>query len=92
MIVIRKSLTADTRSCDYSQVTKEQLLKSSFQHINDVRLGFWFIKELINIASKNHDEDKISGIDWFHNDFITGFKQTGWYDNHRKINRHHLLQ
>jgi uncharacterized protein with von Willebrand factor type A (vWA) domain len=21
---------------------------------------------------------------------VTGFKQTGWYDNHRKIHRHHL--
>ena len=23
---------------------------------------------------------------------MTGFKQTTWWDNHRKVNRHHLLQ
>jgi hypothetical protein len=23
---------------------------------------------------------------------VTGFKQTGWWDNHRKIHRHHLAQ
>lgn len=37
-----------------------------------------------------HDDDKVHGIDWFHADFVTGFKQTGWWDNHRKITRHHL--
>ena len=34
MIKIRKSKTADTRSCDFSQVTKKQLLHSSKQHRN----------------------------------------------------------
>lgn len=31
-------------------------------------------------------------VDWFHADFKTGFEQTGWWDNHRKIHRHHLAQ
>lgn len=92
MIIIQKSKTADTRSCDFSRVTKEQLRESSIQHINDVRLGMNFIKEQIDISSALHDHDKLSGLDWFHADFITGFKQTGWWDNHRKVNRHHLLQ
>lgn len=39
-----------------------------------------------------HDFDKIEDIDGFHRDFVTGFKQTKWWDKHRKINRHHLLQ
>ena len=39
-----------------------------------------------------YPKDKIAGIDGFHRDFLTGFKQTTWWDNHRKINRHHLLQ
>jgi hypothetical protein len=41
-------------------------------------------------ARLNHDYDKLSGIDAFHADFQTGFKQTGWWDNHRKESRHHL--
>ena len=39
MIEIRESKTADTRSCDWSKVTKGQLRASSEQHIRDVRLG-----------------------------------------------------
>jgi protein tyrosine phosphatase len=92
MIIIQKSQTADTRSCDFSQVTKVQLLKSSAQHIGDVRKGMDFIKELIDLSATLHDHDKLTGLDEFHADFITGFKQTGWWDNHRKVNRHHLLQ
>lgn len=92
MIIIQKSKTADTRSCDFSKVPKQQLLESSVQHISDVFKGFEFIKILMDEAVKRHDHDKISSLDHFHADFITGFKQTGWWDEHRKINRHHLLQ
>jgi protein tyrosine phosphatase len=92
MIIINKSKTADTRSCDFSQVTKGQLRASSLQHIGDVRKGMDFIKELIDISATTHDHDKLTGLSEFHADFITGFQQTGWWDNHRKVNRHHLLQ
>lgn len=92
MIIINKSKTADTRSCDFSQVTKGQLKASSLQHIGDVRKGMEFIKELIDKSSTTHDHDKLTGLSEFHADFITGFQQTGWWDNHRKVNRHHLLQ
>jgi len=91
-ISINKSATADTRTCDYANVSKETLLASSRQHIGDVReaIGF-FIDKLVD-ASMGHDTDKISDIDGFHDDFVTGFKQTGWWDRHRKLNRHHLTQ
>lgn len=94
MIRIEKSKTADTRSCDFTKVTKEQLLESSEQHIGDVKQALDFFAGRLYAAANNHDPDKISedGLAWFHKDFITGFKQTGWWDNHRKINRHHLLQ
>ena len=91
MIEIKQSKTADTRTCDVSKVTREQLLESSIQHIGDVRKGFDFLKDKIDESVELHDHDKISGIDHFHSDFITGFKKTGWWDNHRKVNRHHLL-
>jgi len=90
MISIQKSKTADTR--DYSKVTKKQLLDSSIQHIGDVELGHRFFCEKLLEATKTHDHDKLSDIDGFHRDFATGFEQTGWWDNHRKVNRHHLLQ
>jgi hypothetical protein len=52
---------------------------------------FFMIKQL-DKAAEVHDHDKISDIDGFHRDFVTGFEQTTWWDNHRKVNRHHLLQ
>lgn len=92
MIKIKKSETADTRTCDYSKVTKEQLLHSSIQHVGDVLLGHRFFCEKLLDAAKIHDYDKISDIGGFHRCFIGGFKDTTWWDNHRKVNRHHLLQ
>jgi hypothetical protein len=91
-IVIAQSKTADTRSCDFSQVSKETLLESSRQHINDVRAALEFFGMKLLDAMIDHDFDKISDIDGFHRDFLTGFAQTEWWDKHRKLNRHHLLQ
>jgi len=43
-------------------------------------------------AAGRHDYDKLTDIDGFHRDFVTGFTQTTWWDAHRRLNRHHLLQ
>jgi len=91
MITIHQSATADTRTCDYANVSKETLLKSSCQHIEDVRKALHFFQLRLREAADVHDWDKIEDIDGFHRDFLTGFKQTTWWDNHRKVNRHHLL-
>lgn len=92
MITIHKSPTADTRTCDFAKTTKEQLLQSSRIHIHDVQLGIKFFTDYMAHAAEIHDHDKITEIDWFHKDFISGFKETGWWDNHRAIHRHHLAQ
>jgi hypothetical protein len=90
MIQIRKSQTADTRTCDYANVTKETLLASSRQHIGDVRVALdFFVGKLVD-AGTVHDADKLTDIDGFHADFLTGFQRTEWWDRHRKLNRHHL--
>lgn len=92
MIKIRKSVTADTRPSDFANTSKETLLASSHQHIGDVREALFFMIKQLNRAAAVHDHDKLSDIDGFHRDFVTGFAQTTWWDNHRKVNRHHLLQ
>ena len=92
MIQIQQSKTADTRTCDYASVTKETLLASSHQHIRDVREAHQFFSRKIAEAMLAHDHDKISDIDGFHKDFLTGFKVTEWWDRHRPLNRHHLQQ
>ena len=90
MIRIEPSPTADTRSCDYSQVSKEQLRKSSVQHIGDVREALRFFAGQLSESARRHDNDKLSDLDGFHADFLTGFEQHEWWDRHRKLNRHHL--
>jgi hypothetical protein len=90
MIQINKSQTADTRTCDFANTSKETLLASSRQHIGDVVKALAFLSGKLTEAAGEHDYDKLTTIDWFHTDFITGFKETGWWDNHRKIHRHHI--
>jgi hypothetical protein len=90
MIRIRQSPTADTRTCDFTKVDKATLLRSSRQHIDDVRKGLEFFEQCLARAGEVHDADKIVALDEFHADFVTGFKNTSWWDNHRKVNRHHL--
>lgn len=92
MITIKPSPTADTRTCDFSKVSKETLLESSHQHIADVREALRYFESVLRKASDNHDFDKISDIEGFHRDFLTGFKVTEWWDRHRQLNRHHLQQ
>lgn len=90
MIIVKPSPTADTRTCDFKSVTRETLLASSEQHIADVREALRYFDSLVRKAADNHDLDKISDIDGFHRDFVTGFAQTEWWDKHRALNRHHL--
>lgn len=92
MIKIRPSPTADTRTCDFSKVTKDVLKTSSMEHILDIAMGLNFFSNMLTEAAKRHDHDKISGLDQFHADFLTGFKEHSWWDNHRKVNRHHLTE
>jgi hypothetical protein len=91
-IVIHPSATADTRTCDFANVTQETLLNSSVQHIADVRRGLAFFGAVLAEAATSHDTDKLTDIAGFHRDFVTGFQRTEWWDRHRKLNRHHLLQ
>jgi hypothetical protein len=90
MIAIYKSETADTRTCDFANVSKETLLESSRKHISDVAQALGFFASHLTVKAGVHDYDKYTQIDWFHADFKTGFKETAWWDNHRKIHRHHL--
>jgi hypothetical protein len=92
MIEIKKSPTADSRTCGVSLVTKQQLIDSSLQHIADVSKAMSFFSSMLFEAASKHDYDKLTEIDWFFRDFKTKFDEHGWWDNHRAIHRHHLEQ
>lgn len=91
-ITIKPSPTADTRTCDWSQVSREQLLESSLMHKRDIAQAIGLFQTMLTEAAVRHDHDKLHAIDHFHSDFRTGFKETGWWDRHRTINRHHLTE
>ena len=91
MIEVTPSPTADSRTCDFKDVSKKVLLDSSRLHIIDVTSGLGFFAEQLLQAAKNHDKDKITDINGFYADFQTGFEEPNpWWDRHRKLNRHHL--
>ena len=104
-LVVKKSPTADTRTCDPSKVDKATLLKSSEEHIADVDKALSWMESQLELRSYyfycrsggltyHHDHDKISNIDQFHDDFqnLKGadFVDGKWYTNHLKVNRHHI--
>ena len=90
MITIYKSPTADSRTCDVTTVSKDELLESSRRHIDDVLQGLAFFVRQIRTAGLNHDMDKINDIDGFYSNFLTKFEQHDWWDRHKVLNRHHL--
>jgi hypothetical protein len=92
MIEIRMSPTADTRTCDWSKTTKEQLVFSSLLHIQDVGKGLGLLAGMLVERAASHDYDKISDIEQFHADFATGFTERSWWVNHLIRNRHHLQE
>jgi hypothetical protein len=90
MIKIKSSKFADTRSCDWSKVTKEQLLQQSQQHIADVYHAIGFFQQELFVAKCDHDHTKLTHIDDFHKDFSCGFATQDWYAMHKATERHHL--
>lgn len=90
MIEIRKSPTADSRTCDVTKVTKAQLWESSEQHISDVVQALNYFQLLVAQAAMRHDYDKLTDIDGFYSNFLTKFEQHDWWDRHKELNRHHL--
>ena len=92
MIVIKKSKNADTRTCDVTKVTIEELKDNSYSHIMDVRRGCaFFSQELVN-AGFDHDHTKISAINHFYSDFKNKFAEghQTWLKMHQETERHHL--
>jgi hypothetical protein len=90
MIVIKKSATADTRSCDFANVTIEQLRESTKQHISDVRKGMEFFACKLDDAGKEHDRTKLTTLAHFHKCFIGGFEDGSWWNDHKLLERHHI--
>ena len=95
-IVIKQSKSADTRSAE-KIVEKDELLKSSKQHIADVKQAIEFMRDIMLEKANNHDFTKIKFINLFHSDFKEvqtspndNFKSKEWFKIHVNEERHHL--
>lgn len=90
MIEIKKCETADSRTCDWSKVSKESLYKDSQMHKQDVNKCIMYLVSRLVYAAKNHDHDKLDNISEFHSNFTTGFEEDSWLQTHYTKERHHL--
>lgn len=97
MITIKKSPTADSRTCDKVTIKRQTLFDSSQQHINDVSRGLACFARYLENAALLHDWDKLADVNWFLRDFRGEMVDAngdpipgGWLENHYKIHRHHL--
>ena len=92
MIEIRPSLTADSRTCDVTTVSPDQLFASSEQHIDDVRKAHAFFVHCLSNLAQRHDYDKLTDLDGFYANFSHKFAEghRDWLDRHVTLNRHHL--
>ena len=90
MIIINKSETANSRTCDYKSVSKETLRNSTLSHIKDVEKTMQFFTNLMSTQASVHDSHKLYTIDWFYETFKSGFENKDWYNDHKKNTRHHL--
>ena len=95
MIKITKTKSADTRSAEH-EVTKEELLSNSLQHIIDVQKALRLFADLLLRIAEKHDWTKIVWIDQFYEDFHRvqkhggDFKELNWHRRHVSEERHHL--
>lgn len=89
MITIKKSPTADSRSCDTKNVTKDVLYLSTTSHKYDVADAMSFMASMMKDAGFTHDNHKLYTIDEFHKAFTGGFVDETWWNEHKK-ERHHL--
>lgn len=89
MITIKKSPTADSRSCDAKNVSKETLIESTQLHIRDVFRSMDFLSQLVENAGFEHDRHKLETMAAFHKAFTGGFVDETWWNEHKK-ERHHL--
>lgn len=90
MITIKKSSVADTRTCDFTKVTKEILEHATRSHINDVHEGITFLQNLLDTVKEKHDYTKLSELEGFFNAFKTGFEDKSWWILHQEKERHHF--
>jgi hypothetical protein len=90
LIKIKKSPTADSRTCNTDEVSKKQLLASTELHLSDIKAGFAFFIEKMKWQADYHDQSKLTHIDDFYRNFKTKFKERDWWDYHQKVERHHF--
>lgn len=96
MLEIQQSKSADTRSAE-GIVTKDTLITSTQQHIQDVGKALGWMCEHLKQRSVEHDRTKLSHMDDFYQDFTAArtnkyinFCNLPWYKLHISEERHHL--
>ena len=89
MIIIKKSPTADTGSCNFKEVSAAELKRATVDHSWDVERAMRMFSDMMIKAGADHDDHKLRTMEEFHKAFIGGFRDDTWWNEHKK-ERHHL--
>lgn len=78
-----------TMSTGDPSISMDNLLSASITHIKDVKKVANFISDTLKSRANRHDFDKLSDIDSFYRAHKSGWRDTEWWENHKKISNHH---
>lgn len=71
-------------------VDKDALYEATVSHRHDVLNGLEFFRDLLCDSANLHDADKLHDEDAFHGYIESNFKDTWWWERHKRLTRHHL--
>lgn len=89
-VYVKKSQMADSRTCDFKNITENELWDSTWMHIHDVRCAIDLFRSKLVDIKINHDEHKIRTFKNFYKSFVSGFKDDKWLNEHYLASRHHI--
>lgn len=91
MIEITKTLNADSRTAR-ADISTDDLIHSTEDHIDHVRMGLLYFREKLLDAANDHDNTKLAHMNDFYEALTSGkVKDSRWYRMHTTEERHHLL-
>lgn len=89
-ILIKPSKIVKDQTYGFKNVSREELLHSTQQHIRDVRQGIAWFMEQFAYRAKHHDFTKLKYFNDFYKDFVNNFKTNDWFQLHKNLERHHI--
>jgi hypothetical protein len=89
-IIVNRSSLSHKNGEYKTDITKEELLDGTYDHVCDVRNGIDFLIEQLTHIKEVHDSSKFAHKDMFYNGFTNDLHNGEWSVFHQRAERHHL--